>query len=229
MPRRCARRESRIAGFDRLEITTCLRRGELEIVTRYEPDAQPVYARADGRAAANAMRAISFRKTASLVDDQVAALLAGRRIATAESCTAGLVAARLTDLPGSSALCGGRSGGLRQRGQDRACSTSTLRSSRRTARSPNRWPRRWPGCAAPLRADTAVAITGIAGPGGGTEDKPVGTVCFSVMLADGPKLTQNTSAARQPLRYPGALDDGRDASCCAEPCSARKTLQSLQD
>jgi len=35
--------EQTVPGFDRLEITTCLRRGELEIVTRYEPDAAPVY------------------------------------------------------------------------------------------------------------------------------------------------------------------------------------------
>ena len=36
--------EQRVDGFDRLEITTCLRRGEVEMVTRYEPDAADIYA-----------------------------------------------------------------------------------------------------------------------------------------------------------------------------------------
>ncbi len=98
--------EERVDGFDRLEITTCLRRGEIEMVTRYEPDAAAAYAdlmtllreRHGGEI---------FSEDGSTVDDQIAALLADRWIATAESCTAGLVAARLTDLPGSSAYVAG--------------------------------------------------------------------------------------------------------------------------
>src|SRR6185312_6447935 len=93
--------QDRIDEFDRLEITTCLRRGELEIVTRYEPDAAPVYGQLLDVLSEHHARQI-FSTDGALVDDQVATLLAGRRIATAESCTAGLVAARLTDIPGSS-------------------------------------------------------------------------------------------------------------------------------
>ena len=54
-------------------------------------------------------------------------------------------------------------------------------------------------------ADVAVSITGIAGPGGGTEEKPVGYVCFNARLADG------TALAREPV-IPGGRADIRERS-----------------
>jgi nicotinamide-nucleotide amidase len=56
-----------------------------------------------------------------------------------------------------------------------------------------------------FESDTAVAITGIAGPEGGTEEKPVGTVCWSVKLADGRGITRT-------VRLPGDRADIRDRS-----------------
>ena len=53
-----------IDGFDRLEITTCLRRGELEIVTRYEPGRGAGVCGSCWLSCANTMRAKSFRRTA---------------------------------------------------------------------------------------------------------------------------------------------------------------------
>jgi nicotinamide-nucleotide amidase len=66
-------------------------------------------------------------------------------------------------------------------------------------------------------ADTAVAITGIAGPGGGTEQKPVGTVCFSVMLADGRTDTRT-------LLLPGNRSDVRERSTTVAMHLLRRAL-----
>jgi nicotinamide-nucleotide amidase len=109
---------------------------------------------------------------------------AGRRIATAESCTGGLVAAALTEVAGASDVF------------DRAFITysneaktemlgvsedilATLGAvSEATA---------WAMAAGALKrsnSDVAIAISGIAGPGGGTDKKPVGTVVFARALKD---------------------------------------------
>ena len=112
--------EKSVPGFDALEITTCLRRGEIEMVTRYEPRRRRRLRAADGAVARKARAAALSPKTARSVDDLVAQLLAGRRIATAESCTAGLLAARLTDRPGSSDYVAGGVVRLLQRGESRA-------------------------------------------------------------------------------------------------------------
>ncbi len=66
-------------------------------------------------------------------------------------------------------------------------------------------------------ADTAVAITGIAGPGGGTATKPVGTVCFSVALAEGTSLTRT-------LTLPGNRSDVRERSTTVAMHLLRRTL-----
>ncbi|HEY2439593.1 MAG TPA: molybdopterin-binding protein, partial [Solirubrobacteraceae bacterium] len=85
-----------------LEITTCLRRGEIEVSTVYEPEAQPQY-----DALLEFIRArhadTLFSEDGLTIDEQLAELLAGHTLATAESCTGGALATRLTDRAGSSA------------------------------------------------------------------------------------------------------------------------------
>ncbi len=104
---------------------------------------------------------------------------AGQSLATAESCTGGWVAQVLTSIPGSSRwfergfvtysnlskreMLGVRAGILARSG---AVSEQTARAMAE-------------GALARSRADFALAITGIAGPEGGTPEKPVGTVCFA--------------------------------------------------
>ena len=193
-----------MTGFDALEITTCLRRGELEMVTRYEPGSVEAY-----RALMDLVRdrhgAAVFSEDGSTVDEQVAGMLTGRRIATAESCTAGMLSARLTDRPGSSAYV---SGGVvayanevkaAMLGVDPAIIAEHGAVSREVAEAMAA------GALERFEADTAVAITGVAGPGGGTEDKPVGTVWFCVALTDGPTV-------RRCVRVPGERADVRERS-----------------
>ena len=104
-----ARMREHDAELGGLEITTCLRGGELEIVSRFAPDAQDAYDGFEKLIGASFQREL-FSTDGRTVDDIVAdALLErGLTIATAESCTAGGLASRLTDRPGSSAyLLGG--------------------------------------------------------------------------------------------------------------------------
>lgn len=98
--------EAAIPGFDLVEITTCLRRGEIEMVTRFEPNAAQVYTQL-ARLLRDRHGHQVYSEDGASVDELVAKLLTGRRIATAESCTAGLLAARLTDRPGSSKYVAG--------------------------------------------------------------------------------------------------------------------------
>jgi CDP-diacylglycerol--glycerol-3-phosphate 3-phosphatidyltransferase len=100
----------------------------------------------------------------------------GMRLATAESCTGGLIAKRLTDIPGASLAFNGSvvSYSNEVKRERLKVSAATLESygavSEETALEMAT------GALAALDADLAVSTTGIAGPGGGSRDKPVGTV-----------------------------------------------------
>ena len=213
--------EGSVEGFERLEITTCLRRGEVEMVTRFEPDDAAVYAELMRALRERHARQI-FSEDGARVDDQVAQLLAGRRIATAESCTAGLVAARLTDLPGSSAYVAGGVVAYANEAKSGLLDVDPALIETHGAVSEPVAEAMAEGALRRFGADTAVATTGIAGPGGGTEDKPVGTVCFSVMLADGPALTRT-------LRLPGNRSDIRERSTTVAMHLLRRALLGAKD
>jgi nicotinamide-nucleotide amidase len=208
--------ETEIADFDRLEITTCLRRGELEIVTRYEPSAEDVYARLVALLQSHHGREI-FSTDGALVDDQVAALLAGRTIATAESCTAGMVAARLTDRAGSSDYVAGGVVSYSNAAKSDLLGVDPDLIAAHGAVSEPVAEAMAAGALRQFDADTAVAITGIAGPGGGSAEKPVGTVCFSVRLADRPPTTRT-------LLLPGNRSDIRERSTTVAMHMLRRAL-----
>jgi nicotinamide-nucleotide amidase len=213
--------EHAINGFSRLEITTCLRRGELEIVTRYEPDAADVYADLVDLLRERHGREL-FSTDGAFVDDQIAGLLAGRTIATAESCTAGMIAARLTDRPGSSDyVAGGVVSYSNQAKADLLGVDPALIETHGAVSEPVAEAMA-AGALKRFGADTAVATTGIAGPGGGTAEKPVGTVCFSVMLADGRTLTRT-------LRLPGNRSDVRERSTTVAMHLLRRALSNDAD
>lgn len=108
---------------------------------------------------------------------------AGKTIATAESCSGGLIAHRLTNVPGASTpFLGGivaYSNAVKK--SLLAVPDSTLESfgavSEETARAMAE------GARATLGANMAIAVTGIAGPGGGTAEKPVGLVYMALAQA----------------------------------------------
>ena len=131
-----------------------------------------------------------------------ALLAAGLRVAVAESCTGGMVGAMLTELGGSSGYFVG--GGIVYANEEKVrqlgVAPGTLAGhgavSEETVIEMAR------GVRAATGADIGVAVSGIAGPGGGSADKPVGTVWLAV---DGPGQAARTFR----MQWPGARDQVR--------------------
>jgi nicotinamide-nucleotide amidase len=190
--------------LERLEITTCLKRGEIEVVTRYEPDAEGVYEDLVEVVAERHANTL-FSTDGSTVDEIVARRLGegGRTIATAESCTGGLLAARLTERAGASDYV---AGGLvvysnaakvalvgvpPQLIEEHGAVSSEVAQALAT------------GARDRLQADLGVGVTGIAGPGGGTAEKPVGLVWLSIAGPGEASVTRS-------VNLPGGRADIRD-------------------
>jgi nicotinamide-nucleotide amidase len=105
-------------------------------------------------------------------------LARGARVVTAESCTGGWIAKALTDVPGSSQWFaeGYVSYSNRAKRRDLRVSATTLKRHGAVSREVVREMAR--GALTRSGADFAVAVSGVAGPDGGTPEKPVGTVWF---------------------------------------------------
>ena len=189
-----------------LEITTCLRRGELEVDVRH---------RAGGDVAREALVAailerhdrFVFSSDGSTIDEQVADLLRDRRrIALAESCTAGQLAARLAEPPGASSYLVGGVVAYSDEAKTDILGVPAELISDHGAVSPEVAAAMADGAIARFGTDLGVGVTGIAGPDGGTEEKPVGYVCICAKVSDGPLI------ARDPV-IPGDRVEIKDRSC----------------
>ncbi len=199
-------REIEAEGVDleAVEITTCLRRGEIEIDVRYRDGEAAIAGLVrDGLAARH--RRETFSLDGTTVDAQVAALLRGRRLGLAESCSGGLMAARITNLPGASEYMAGSVVAYSNQAKAALLGVDPALIEAEGAVSPEVAEAMAVGALERFGADVAVSITGIAGPAGGSEEKPAGYVCFNARLADG------TAIARDPI-IPGGRADVRERS-----------------
>ena len=186
-----------------LEITTCMREGELEIVTRFAPDAQPAYDRL--LAALTDRHGDALFSTGPTLDELVGAALAdGHSVATAESCTGGLLAARLTARAGSSAYVLGGVTAYANSAKEQLVGVPAELLAEHGAVSPEVAAALADGARSRFGADIGVGITGIAGPGGGTPEKPVGTVHVCALGAAG--------ALEWSMRLPGSRPAVRERS-----------------
>jgi nicotinamide-nucleotide amidase len=187
-----------------VEITTCLRRGEIEIDVRYRDEAEGV-ADSVREGLAGRHRRHLFSLDGETIDSQVATLLKGHELGLAESCSGGLLAARISDIPGASGYLAGSVVAYSNEAKAELLGVDRALIQARGAVSPEVAEAMAVGALERFGADVAVSITGIAGPGGGTEEKPVGLVCFNARLADG------ASIAREPV-IPGGRADIRERS-----------------
>ena len=187
-----------------LEITTCLRQAELVIDIRHRTGDEAVATALRERIAERHRRFV-FSHDGESIDDQVALLLAGRTLAVAESCTGGLLAARITDRPGASAHFGGGVVPYSDEAKKDLLQVPAGLIAEHGAVSPQVAEAMADGALRRFGADVACAVTGIAGPDGGSEEKPVGYVCFCVKDGDGKTI------ARDPV-LPGQRADIRDRS-----------------
>lgn len=190
--------------LETVEITTCLRRGEIEIDVRYRAEAAPV-AEAVRSGLVDRHARHLFSLDGETIDSQLARRLQGRKLALAESCSGGLLAARITDLPGASSYFVGGVVSYSNESKAELLGVDPATIEAQGAVSPEVAAEMSRGALQRFGADVAVSITGIAGPDGGTEEKPVGYVCFDARLADG------TTIARDPV-IPGSREDIRERS-----------------
>jgi nicotinamide-nucleotide amidase len=209
--------EGQVAGFSDVEITTCLRRGEVEVSARFEPAAEASWEGIEQLVAERHERSL-FSLDGSTIDDQVAGLLEGRWVAAAESCTGGLLMARLTERAGASAYVAGGVVSYSNEAKADLLGVDPALIEQHGAVSPEVAEAMADGALARFGADLAVSITGVAGPGGGTEAKPVGYVCWCVKGTNGEHLARDT-------RLPGDRTEIRDRSTTVAMHLLRRVLR----
>jgi nicotinamide-nucleotide amidase len=169
-----------------VEATICAREFEIHVDLVVEPGADE---RADvlETALAERLEPWLFGRDERRIEELVLSLAAprGLRLATAESCTGGMVGARLTDVPGSSASFVGSIVAYADEVKRSELGVRAELLAEHGAVSAEVAAAMAEGARERLGADVAVAVTGVAGPGGGTPEKPVGRVHLHAAGPDG--------------------------------------------
>jgi nicotinamide-nucleotide amidase len=196
--------ENEGVALDQLEVTTCLRGGELVTDVRHRDGSEEA---AEGLRAGLAERLGQFTYTESgeSIEEVVFRLLGDRTIAVAESESGGLLAGRLTLRPGSSQWFAGGVVSYSNESKAKLLGVDPKLIESKGAVSPEVAEAMADGAIERIDADVGCAVTGIAGPDGGSEEKPVGYVCFCAKTAAGERL------ARDPV-LPGSRTDVRERS-----------------
>jgi competence/damage-inducible protein CinA-like protein len=192
---------------DGVEATICAREFEIHVDLLVDPGTEErAEALLDGLRAP--LAPYLFSEDERPVEEIVLALCRARglSLATAESCTGGLIAARLTSVPGSSEVFRGGvvaySNDVKR--EQLGVSEDLLRVH--GAVSPEAAAAMAAGARAKLGADVAISATGIAGPGGGTEEKPVGLVYLHAQTPDASHGVEfNFPADRESIRRRSAV------------------------
>jgi nicotinamide-nucleotide amidase len=171
---------------DGVEVTICAREFEIHIDLFVQPGADTradELERAFEEAAGKYVFSRDERSTAELVVDLLRER--GLTLATAESCTGGLVATRITDVPGSSdVFLGSVVAYADSVKRDRLGVPAEVLATHGAVSAETAAAMAF-GAREALGADVAVSITGVAGPGGGTAEKPVGLVYLHAVGPDG--------------------------------------------
>ena len=173
---------------DGLVVGVCARPGELEVTVRPPGPTADAFVAFLEREFPGAI----FSRDGATVEQVIGDLLRGRgeMLGTAESCTGGLIGARLTDVPGSSGWYAGGVVSYSNAVKESALGVPGAMIERHGAVSAEVAEAMARGALHRLGCDWSIAVTGVAGPGGGTPDKPVGLVYVAVGRPDGVEVRE---------------------------------------
>lgn len=203
--------------LQRIEITTCLRKGELEVDLRWR-ESESVIARAVQDGIASRHQAELYSADGRTIDQMIADSVGSRSVAVAESLTGGLVAGRLTARPGASEFFAGGVCAYSNAAKSELLDVPAELIEAHGAVSGEVARSMAEGALKRFDAQFAVSTTGVAGPAGGSEQKPVGYVCFCALSASGELIE------RDPV-IPGGRADVRERSVLAALHMLRELIE----
>jgi nicotinamide-nucleotide amidase len=202
---------------DGVEVTVCARDLEIHVDLFVEPGGAERAAMLDGALRAQFGHQL-FAEDERPVEELVLDLCRARgfTLATAESCTGGLIGARLTSIPGASDVVVGGIVAYADAVKEAALGVAPELLERHGAVSAEIADAMARGARARLAADVAVSATGVAGPGGGGPDKPVGLVYLTAISPDG--------AIGERLQLPGDREAVRQRAAVVALHALRRLL-----